>query len=121
MMTQAVTLFADGHDDFIVDTPVDSVEPLSLMLAFVLPVLVGLVTTRVTHSGAKAILLLFLSAVTAFLTEWQNSPDNNFEFDQALLTWVVTFIIAVAAHFGLWKPTGVSAAAQNTLVKAKEE
>ncbi|MFD1274825.1 hypothetical protein ACFQ51_34630 [Streptomyces kaempferi] len=43
---------------------------LGLLVSVVLPVLVGLVTTRVTNAGVKATLLLALSIITGFVTEY---------------------------------------------------
>lgn len=88
-----------------------------LLIAFVLPVLVGLVTTRVTSAGRKAVLLLALTAVESFLVELAASGPGWDVGDAAVLT-LVNFVMAVAAHFGLWKPTGVSRRAQDAFVKA---
>lgn len=91
----------------------DTVQLVSMLIGVVLPVVVGLVTTRVTHPGAKAILLAALSAVSGFATEWLGDPDA-FVFQNALFSWVQTFVVAVASHYGLWKPTRVSAKVQET-------
>ena len=81
-----------------------------------LPILVGLVTKTSWGSDVRAILLLVLSGVAGILNEYINGP-NNFNWQQAIFAAVGAFIIGVAAHFGLWKHVGVSAAAQNSLIK----
>ena len=48
---------------------ITGVQLLQFAVAVLLPLLVGLVTTRVTKSGAKAVLLLALSVITSLLTE----------------------------------------------------
>lgn len=84
---------------------------LGLLTSVVLPVLVGLVTTKVTNSGIKAVLLLALSAANGFLVELSN-PGPGYHLGTAAVLTVVSFGVSVLAHFGLYKPTGVSAAAQ---------
>lgn len=87
---------------------------LTLVVGTVLPVLVALVTTRVTSSGKKAVLLAVLSAVAGLLSELLNALQAGVPYDvfAGLVTAVTVFIIAVALHFGLWKPTGVAAKVQ---------
>lgn len=87
---------------------------LTLLVSTVLPVLVGLVTSRVTSSGKKAVLLAILSAVTGFLSELLAALQAGTPYDifAGLVTAIGVFIVAVALHFGLWKPTGVSSKVQ---------
>lgn len=89
---------------------------VSMAIGTVLPIIVGLVTTRVTNAGAKAVLLALLAAVAGFGTEYVGDPAH-FIWTTALLNWLNTFMIAVATHYGLWKPTGVASKAQDSLVK----
>lgn len=89
---------------------------LGLAISVVLPVLVGLVTTRVTHSGVKAVLLLFLTALNGFLVELAH-PGDGYNVSSALILWAVSFATGVLAHFGLWKPTGVAGKAQEVGAK----
>lgn len=92
---------------------------IGLLVSTVLPLLVGLVTTRVTHGGTKAILLAALSLVTSLLTELGVAVSNGVTYDlgQGLLLAIPTFLIAVGMHYGLWKPVGASTAAQKALIK----
>ena len=93
----------------------DPAAVVQLLLAVVMPVGVGLVTTRVTSSGRKAWLLASLSLVTSLLVELGRSITAGTVFDVgvALLAALPAFVISVATHYGLWKPTGVAAAAQS--------
>lgn len=88
---------------------------LGLLVSVVLPVLVGLVTTRVTSAGAKAVLLLALSVVNGFVVEYA-APGPGYDVGTAAVLAAVAFGTGVLAHFGLWKPTGVSGKAQDSLV-----
>ncbi|MEU1327263.1 hypothetical protein [Streptomyces microflavus] len=94
----------------------DTAYWLGLAIGVVLPVLVGLVTTRVTRSGTKAVLLLALTALNGFLVELAN-PGDGYQVGSAVVLWAVSFGTGVLAHFGLWKPTGVSARAQDVGAK----
>ena len=86
------------------------VPVLQLILGVVLPVLVGLVTTRATSAGRKAVLLAALSVVTSLLTELISAlqADTVYNLGLALVLGLGTFIVAVSTHYGLLKPTGVS-------------
>ncbi|MGQ4437921.1 hypothetical protein ACN6LI_003286 [Streptomyces violaceoruber] len=95
----------------------DSAYWLGLAISVVLPVLVGLVTTRITHPGTKAVLLLALTAANGFLVELSNAGDG-YNVSSALILWGVSFATGVLAHFGLWKPTGVSSKAQDVGAKS---
>jgi len=96
----------------------DSAYWLGLVVSVVLPVLVGLVTTRVTSAGAKAVLLLALSTANGFLVELAGPHDAGYSVGTAAVLALVSFGTGVLAHFGLWKPTGVSGKAQDSLVTA---
>ena len=94
---------------------------IGLLVSTVLPILVGLVTTKVTSPGWKAIILAVLAAVTGLLTELLASINAGVAYDlgNGLVLALTSFLIAVALHFGLWKPTTVSAKAQDVLVVAE--
>lgn len=86
-----------------------------IVLAVVLPILVGLVTTRVTKGSTKAWLLAGLTLATSVITQIAVAIANSVAFDLglALLAAIPAFAISVATYYGLWKPTGVGAAAQD--------
>jgi hypothetical protein len=91
---------------------------LGLLVSTILPIVVGLVTTRVTHSGVKAVLLAVLSAVTGLLTELLASVNAGQPYDlgTGLVLAITAFLVAVALHYGLWKPTTVSAKVQDMMI-----
>jgi hypothetical protein len=91
---------------------------ISLIIAVLLPLAVGLLTKRSTSPGAKAVLLLAFAAIKSFLEAWLAAVNTEvtFAWVPVLITTVVNFAIAGAVHFNLWKPTGAAAAAQDTLV-----
>ncbi|MGW1492554.1 hypothetical protein [Streptomyces sp. NPDC002402] len=93
---------------------------LGLLISVVLPVLVGLVTTRVTHPGTKAVLLLALSTLNGFLVELAQ-PGPGYNVGTAAVLSLVAFATGVLMHFGLWKPVGLSGKAQDSLITARTE
>lgn len=90
----------------------DTAYWLGLLVSVVLPVLVGLVTTRVTSPGTKAVLLLALSTLNGFIVEYAAGGDG-YSVGTAAVLALVAFGTGVLTHFGLWKPAGVSAKAQD--------
>jgi hypothetical protein len=86
---------------------------LTLLVATILPILVGLVTTRETSPNRRAIYLAALSVLIGLGQEVIAALQAGTVYDlgAGLLTAIGIFLVAVALHFGLWKPTGVSAAA----------
>lgn len=93
----------------------DPAQVVQLILTVILPIAVGLVTTRTTSSAVKAWLLAGLSLVTSVLTELAHAIATTAVFDLgvALLAAIPTFAIAVATYYGLWKPTGIAVKAQD--------
>lgn len=88
---------------------------IGLVLAVLLPIAVGFVTTRVTAAAKKAWLLAGLTLVTAVITGLSVAVTNNVAFDlgKALFLALPQFCISVAMYYGLWKPTGIAKAAQD--------
>ncbi|MBK0418265.1 hypothetical protein JD276_04370 [Leucobacter sp. CSA1] len=81
---------------------------IGVLVATVLPLLVGLVTSTITHPGKRAVLLAVLSAVTGLLSELGAAltDGTTYNLGIGLLTALAAFLTAVGMHFGLYKPTG---------------
>ena len=94
-----------------------------LVIPVFLPLLVGLVTTKVTSSGAKAWLLAGLAALTSLSTQalaaWQSG--TAYDLWLGLMGVVPVFVIAVATHYGLWKATGTTSVVQSVGYNAKHK
>lgn len=107
-------LFATIQNAPVVVFSLDVAIIIQVVLAVFLPILVGLVTTRVTKGSIKAWLLAGLTLVTSVLTQLGQAIASNTPFDVglALLAVIPAFAISVATYYGLWKPTGVGVAAQ---------
>lgn len=96
---------------------VDWALVVQLVVAVILPILVGLVTNKITSSGTKAWLLALFTLLTSGFTELGRALASGTTFDigMVLLTLIPSFAISVATHYGLWKPTSVAAKAQDAL------
>ncbi len=94
---------------------VDPATVVQLLVAVVLPIAVGLVTTRVTAGSVKAWLLAGLTLLTSLVVGFGSAVADQAAFDvgKALFLALPQFCISVAMYYGLWKPTGVGAAAQD--------
>lgn len=101
----------------------DPATVVQIVLTVILPILVGLVTTRVTSGAVKAWLLAGLTLLTSLVTELARAiaSGETYDLGLALLAAFPAFAISVALHYGLLKPTGVSEKAQSVLVTAKTE
>lgn len=90
---------------------------LQFFLSTGLPLLVGLVTTRMTSANVKALLLLGLSVLSSALTElasWNAAGRlEPYDLFSALMMAITSFVIGVGFHFGLYSrpnSSGVSIA-----------
>lgn len=94
---------------------VDPALVIQLLIAVLLPIAVGLVTTRVTSGAKKAWLLAGLTLVTTIVVGLGDAiaDKQSFDLGSALFLALPSFCISVAMYYGLWKPTGVGAAAQD--------
>ena len=110
--TFAITTFALATPEIVL--ALDIPQLLNLLLAVGFPVLVGLVTKQVTRPGRKAVLLATISLASGLVTALLAAITAGIPFDllAALLTGLAAWIIAIATHYGIWKPTGVTAKVQ---------
>jgi len=83
---------------------------IQLLVSTVLPLIVALVTKRTTPGGVQAVLLATLAVVSSGLTELLASirADEPFDVGVWLVAAIGSFVVGVATHYGLWKPTGTT-------------
>lgn len=98
----------------VVAFTIDPALVVQMLLAFIMPVVVALVSTKVTKSNVRSWLLATLTVVTSLLTELARSIATGTTFDVglALLAALPAFVVSVSTYYGLWKPTGVAERAQ---------
>ena len=121
ILASGVIAASTGDSSLAIEFNLPPALIIGLLVSTVLPILTGLVTTRVTHSGVRAAILAALAAVTGLGTELLASINAGTTYDlgNGLILALTSFLVAVAMHFGLWKPTTVAEKAQNVLVTSK--
>lgn len=95
-------------------------EWLTLAINTVLPIVVAFVTSRFADSAVKALVLLLLSTVSGVLVGVLAAVEAGqaVDWSHVLFTALVGYLVAAVAHFGLWKPTGVTGSNGVVQVKA---
>src|SRR5690625_5139919 len=92
----------------------DAIAWANIVAAFVLPILVGLVTKTFTKSVYKVLLLTALNTVQSLLGEairtWQDG--GTYDLGVALQTLVIALLVSWGAYTNVWKPTEVTERAQ---------
>jgi hypothetical protein len=86
---------------------------LGLLVTFVLPLAVGVLTKQSWGTGTKGTVLLLLSAIKSIVEAWLMAVNTgvDFEFVPTVYTTVVNFMIAVALYFGWYRGTPIQRAA----------
>jgi hypothetical protein len=80
---------------------------LTFLVASVLPILVGILKARFANSRVGALLLLFLSVISGWLTSL-SATGGSFEPKTAAVSILMTFVTATGMHYGFLKPAGVT-------------
>lgn len=82
----------------------DLVLVLTFIVGTLLPLLVGLITAKVTSPARKAVLLAALSFVTSILSEILTALQEEQPYDvgHGLIKFLAIFVVAVATYFGVW-------------------
>jgi len=87
---------------------VDWIMVLTFVVATVLPLLVAIVTTKVTSSKAKGLLLAVLALITSVTSGILNALITGEPYDLGgqLVLLLGVFSWAVASYFGIWRAEG---------------
>jgi hypothetical protein len=91
-----------------IDTPLGLL--IFVLVGLVLPLLVDLVTKRLSSSVVKSMTLLALSLITGVLTEWLAAMNQGVTFDwvSAVYGAAISFVVGTVSFFGLAAPIGLS-------------
>jgi hypothetical protein len=86
---------------------------LSLVITFLLPLLAALLMKSSWSTVAKAMVLLALATVKAFLEAWLGHVNSHEPFDlwRTLYADIVNFGLAVVFYFGILRGTATQQAA----------
>lgn len=101
-------------NESIVTLTWDGIAWANIVAAFVLPILVGLVTKKATPSLIKVLALTVLNTLQSLLGEairtWQDG--GTYDLGVALQTLVIALLVSWGAYTNVWKPTEVTERAQ---------
>jgi predicted membrane-bound spermidine synthase len=86
---------------FVIDTAI-----ISVLLGFVLPLVVGIITKKVESGQLKGALLLTASALTGLLNSALTT--GGVLTKDAIIGAVTAYGVALASYYGVWKPTGAA-------------
>lgn len=90
---------------------------VTILVGTLLPLLVGVVTKAVAHSGVKAVLLLLFTAVEGLLITATQIDGTAVLSAESIIFAAVGWISAVATYFGLWKPSQVATKVQSSTAR----
>lgn len=98
---------------------ISAAQWLTVVINVLLPIVVALVTNRTADGAVKALVLLTLSALSGYLVQVLAAVQAGvlIDWSQVTFTAVVGLVVAVASHFGLWKPVGLTGS--NGVVQVK--
>jgi hypothetical protein len=85
----------------------DTYQWLNVVVSVALPLLVGLLTKQSWNRNLKAVLLLAVAALSAGITDLITAGTFD-NWKTILGQTAINWLVAVAVHYHLWKPTGVS-------------
>lgn len=89
------------------------VQILTVISGVFIPLLVGLVSKQITHSGVKAVLNALLSTAAGTLAVLIETGGEVSDVKIWIFNIALTWVISIATYYGLWKPTGVAPAVQD--------
>lgn len=105
----------------MINFDIDWVGVLTFIVGFVIPVLVGIITSKVTSPARKAVALALLSFFASIITEIVNAlaSQQAYNVGDGLLKFGAIFVVAVASYFGVWsRPTSSGTSISSRLVNS---
>lgn len=80
------------------------VQPWLPIVAFLLPLVVGLVTKSTLSTQIKTVLMLVLTGVATLIS--QADANAGLLTVEMVTTWIGTMVVTIASYYGVWKPIG---------------
>lgn len=85
---------------------------VSLVLGVALPLLVGVITKSHASGRVKSVILALLSAISGGISQAVTDTGSALLSQQTLVTIALSWVVAVATYYGLYKPTGTAEVVQ---------
>jgi hypothetical protein len=84
---------------------------LATLAGLLVPLLVGIVTKLTAPAGLKAMINAALTALGGLVA---TIVPGDFRWHPFLAAWATAWVVSVATYYGLWKPSGVAPALQQS-------
>lgn len=88
-----------------------ALEDWNMVIAVLIPLVVGLVTKASASSAVKSVALIVANGINALAQQAMN--DNGFVTHATLRTFVTSLVVSIAMYYGVWKPTTTAEKVQN--------
>lgn len=94
----------------VLGVPLNGWAALTLAIQFLLPLLVGFVTTKETNRERQFLLLGLLTLVSTVATQVLQAHDagDTINLVQLFVAAVVNFGVSLLSHYSVWKPTNLA-------------
>lgn len=89
----------------------DDATLIATLVGVVVPLLVGVVTKLKAAAGVKAFLNAGLCGLGGLVA---TVVPETFTWRAFLVKWATAWVVSVATYYGLWKPSGVAPAVQQS-------
>lgn len=107
----------------MIEFTIDQIAVTQFVVSTLFPLLVGVVTTKLTKGWLKSVLLATLALASGLGAEmirtWQDG--GTFDIGAGLIAGLPAWVIAATAHTNFWKPIGATEAVQELGVKPEAE
>lgn len=91
------------------DTQVVLVPPIvMIVISLIIPLVVGLLTKLSVPSGVKAVMMIVLNAVNAFVVTAVVVDGSGVFTQEAFVNWLMGVVVSVATYLGLYKPLDIT-------------
>lgn len=87
-------------------------QVIAMVSGLFIPLLVGILAKLAAPTWLKAFLNFGLTAATGALATIVPDDSPGFAWTPFLIAWLSAWVVSVATHYGLWKPTGTTLAVQ---------
>lgn len=86
----------------------DTATILALLGSVIIPAVSQLIARAHWSNGVVGLISLTLAAINGFVSQWADATDaSHYNWQRALGVTLMSYILTVLAHYGLWRNTEV--------------
>lgn len=102
------TAFAAGTEVNSLERVQLSALTVQIIIATIIPLVVGLVTRYTTSSGFKALMMLVLNAVQTLIVQSTMADGQAIIDKSTFIQWVLTLLTSIGLYAGVYKPINLT-------------